>query len=357
LERLRQQLAADQRAVDAAKEHDLQQLRELASLEGLNPRSLTDYLLGEPLRQRVKQLNSWLSQARTGFGYVAKEPEWNRQGARGTDLLLSTDRRPSVLIRSLLLAGQGTADGGEFSFAGRASNLTYQPRRHDQPAVFELSFQGSVDAQVRAVIDHRGTVPKHRFTIQCSRLVHDAYTLGRDDQWAVEVGRGAASVWIDLEFIGDELSGDLRWREDELQLRAMGSGRKSARVAQSLQGALDEIDRLHAHVSLSGSAKHPELRLRSNLGPDLSRGMQLAARRELSALSQKLATRLEVEVKQQMARLTASLSEEQAELLAVLQSNQELVDGLQQLAAVKLPQEIFGVRVADLFRNGLEAAP
>ena len=73
---------------------------------------------------------------------------------------------------------------------------------------------GAVDAQLRAVIDHRGQLAKQRFTIHCPRLVHQEYVLGRDDQWALQVARGAASCWIDLEFSGDELTGELRWRYD-----------------------------------------------------------------------------------------------------------------------------------------------
>lgn len=345
-ERLRQQLRVDQLAVESAKEHDLQHLRELTQLEGLDSQSVTDYLLGEELSRRLKQWSGWLGRARTALNYVVKPPKWNRQGTRGTDVLLAATDQPSVLVRSLLLAGQGRVAGGDFSFIGKAADMTYQPRRHDRPAVFEFSFQGAVDGQVRAVIDHRGQLATQRFTVNCPRLVHQEYALGRDDQWALRVARGAASCWIDLEFSGDQLTGDLRWREDQLRLQTTATGSKSAMVARGIQSALDEVDRLHAHATLTGSAARPHLQVRSNLGSDLSSGLQLAAEREMSALRVKLAERLEREVNDRMSRLSENLSAEQSELLAVLKSNDELLAGLQQLSSrLEMPSELLGVQL------------
>jgi len=201
---------------------------------------------------------------------------------------------------------------------------------------------------------------KQRFTIQCPRLIHQEYTLGNDDQWALQVDPGAASCWIDLQFSGDELSGDLRWREDQLSLRTLATGRNSTIAAKAMQGALDRIDRLHAHATISGSAAKPKLHVRSNLGADLSRGLQLAARRELSLLQEKLSARLEREVNEQVSRLADELSTEQSELLTIVQSHKEIFAGLQQLGTqLDLPQEILGVRLplSNLIRRRITPSP
>jgi len=312
-------MLADKQAIALAKEHDLQRVKELTQLDNVDPQALTEYLLGDELTGRMEEISAWIGRGRHLVDYAIRPPELNSQSGRGVDFPFRAQLGLDFLIQELAFSGQSTT-GSPFTFSGRATDLTHQIRRNGKPVVIELATSGSVAARIRTEVDFSGDTPTYRFIAQCPRLVQPSYKMGADKSLQVHVASSPVALWLDVRLVGDQISGDVRWRQDELAMTPTLPGEYGKHLSAGLGEVFQEINSLHVVVQVAGSADQPHWKVKSNLGNQLSDGLRVVAERQVGRLGEQLVTRLDSEVAERIGQLDKILDGRQAGLTEAFES-------------------------------------
>lgn len=311
-----QQLQIDTEAIQLAKEHDLQRLRELTRAENLDPRALTEYLLGDVVASRLNWAGGWMERAQQLAHHLMREPEINEQQGRGTLIAFNLDRGPGFLIENLAFSGGGNSTGG-LTFRGHASNIVMGGRK-DGPTIVEFSTNGKFGAQVRAEILAWDDHPKYRIQASLPQFEQPAYELGNNGALAVQVASGTASVWLDMHVDGNQVQGDLRWRQDDLRLAPELSASKWEAVQAGVQTAFGQVQRIHARVDVRGQLESPDWTLKSTLGDDLSNGLQTAVNQALAGYAAEFSQQLDAELEGRMQEANRILQARETSVSEIL---------------------------------------
>ena len=318
---LQGQLRRDKEALLTAKDHDVNRLRELAQIENLDPQSFAEYLLGESLGGQLANVIAWANRGRQAAEIGLRRPDLNRQSGRGTLFpMRPADSQIDLLVERLAFSGRADS----LTFAGIATNLTHQPKQHGKPAVIELSTSGRFGARIRAEVDLTSDQPTYHFVAMCPEFPQPRRSLGDEGQFTVEVAPGPAALRVELHLTGDQLTGDVRWRQDELKLAPKLDGRYANLASIGIERAFDTVDSFHAKVDVSGSLEKPNWDLATNLGHQLSDGLRIAAEGQLQHLADDLMVRLESEAADNLGQLDGLLAEQATQLSKSLESLQSI---------------------------------
>ena len=332
-ERLRQQAERDRDAAIAARDQDLNHLREQFRLDELDSGGLSEALLGHEVNERVRTVVAWIHWARNHLPRRSQERGPVR--ARGVDVIFAgLSPQPDFLIRTLTLEGEGSVCGQKFQFEGTARGLTPQPAVYGQPAVLSLAVQGPAAMQIEAVLDHTQPVARDYVSVECPNLAQPKRLLGRPGQLAVTVSPGGMRISLRLELVGDGLSGRLSVRQEPVELvPELAAAYGGPQLAVKLQEALRSIRTLDATAELGGTVERPEWKLRSNLGTQLAQAFQGLLGRELEARRDEVLQLVTTTVDGEVARLQKEFLAKQQDLVARLERSGVDVQQLQNLAA------------------------
>ena len=103
------------------------------------------------------------------------------------------------------------------------------------------------------------------------------------------------------------------------------------------------LKNLEATIALDGKLRNPKLKLRSNLGPALERGLNVAFQQELTARQEQLLAKAHHELDQHVARFEQQLARRQGEVLQKLQIGDAQLAELKQMASqIGLPADLQG---------------
>jgi uncharacterized protein (TIGR03545 family) len=341
-QRLQQQMRSDRVALQTAKDHDVQYVRERLRLDQLDGDSLTEYLLGPVWAERIELAVRWIERGRAIVPTESELPK--RDPHQGISVIFpGFPQHPDVLVRKLHLDGQGTAEGKPYAFHGTLTDLTHQPWRYAEPARLKIESDGAIRMQLAAVLDRRGDQPIDEYRIDLPAVRQHGQRLGNPRQFAVDVSPGVARIHALIQVRGNELDGTIHLQQDELQLKPQLADAYTKYVsAESVSSAMSGVQFLRAEVKLEGTLKRPRYRVQSNLGPELSRGLHLAWQQELARRQQELVAKVNQEVESELNDLQAELQTKQGKLLEQLEIGDEQLGMFKQhlLSHLGSPKEL-----------------
>lgn len=348
---LSQQMQRDRQAIEEAKRHDIQYVRERLRLDALDGRSLSEYLLGPIWSQRVETAMTWIQRSREMMGEKAEAKR--REKARGVNVLFpGIPASADVLVRKLELSGDGTVDGKPYSFGGAIFDITHQPLRHAEPTTLQLRAEGAIEMIARGMLDRRAEIPIDQFVVEFPAVTQHGQTLGDPEKLAVDLAPGVARITADIQVADNDLSGTIRLEQNDLKLVTRLPPKYAKHVSpENVQAALAGMNRLEAVVTLSGKLKRPEYQLESNLGPQLSEGLRVAVQQELTAKQQQLVERANVEINDELNALQSDLVAKHGNLLEKLELGDEQLDQIKRQLGAKIgvPDDLLG-RARKLFK-------
>src|SRR5712691_5473890 len=154
LEQVKQQLGEtmrqaqdDLQALNEAKSHDLDKIKEKADLLHLDPNEVSELLLGPELTNRLETAIGWAKFLRERIQLATDEPKPERQ--RGENILFPRkEELPLLLIRLLNVDGEGNFSGQQLAFQGTISGITTDPKIHGQPIIVHIDGVGANDTPV-----------------------------------------------------------------------------------------------------------------------------------------------------------------------------------------------------------------
>lgn len=338
LRRLEQQVGQDRQALAAAQQHDVQRVKRALKLEGLDPATLSEYLLGPEQGKRLEEIIAWIEWGRK---YMPEDEDDDVQGParrRGEDIVFRGVRNePDFLVQSLMLDGRGRLGGELLQFKGTASGLTNDPVAYGKPAVLRVQTSGAAQLLIEAMLDRTGEVPHDRITINCPTIHQPGRTLGDAEKLALAVSPGKLQMTAVVDLEGGYLSGQVLLRQSGVRLTpSLGEKYGGPRLAAQLEAALAQVESVDVAVHLSGTLREPTWKLQSNLGPQLATAVTSAFQRELDARVQQIAADVHSHADQEVARFDQLLLARQRAVLEKLQVSDNEVAQLGRMVSAQM---------------------
>ena len=332
---LPQQADADRQAIDAARKHDQEFVRQTLQIKDLDGDQLSRYLLGEETYGYVSTTLAWVQRARELV--PSKKPHAKPPKGRGVEVKFVDTPRPTVLVERMELFGNARLRGQPLELAGLLTDAASQPQFHSEPMRLELTGAGALACSLQVTCDRRTDEATDTLQFDCPELPLPGRTLGKAEKLAVSVAPGAASLTAHLQLVGDEIVGTIEYAQPSTQLTASAAAVRDARLTDALNKSLASLQRVQATVAVTGNVQRPDVKLTSNLGPDLAAGFNQAFRAYLTEKADRLVAKAQAKVDEQVARLDAKRQAAQQELLGKLGGHQQLLAQLGSLTGGQLP--------------------
>jgi hypothetical protein len=381
LEQVKQQVAKtmrqaqeDLQVLNEAKSHDMAKIKEKADLLKLDPNEVTELLLGPELTNRLETAIGWAKFIRERIQLATDEPKPER--FRGETILFARKvELPLLLIRLLNVDGQGDFSGEHLAFKGSISGITSNPKSHGKPIVVRIDAFGQpfdadpnapatpsesrvqlasaqagknerpagLNVQLKAVLDYTKSKPEHQLILSYKEPRPNERDFGKPESIQLAMASHASNCLANLKLIGDNLSGQIDYHQALAGITAkLGTKRFKGdeRVLAVIQQVVSGIHKIDAQMTLSGTALKPQFDLQSNLGHDLSSGINTAFRRELENSRQDLLVRFEQEAKKRSVKLTQLYDEQLQKLTGQLNLNKGEVQEIAKSFGIKLPGKL-----------------
>ncbi len=324
LEKMPNRARSDMEAINAAKERDLQKIREKVAALRMNAEELSEFLLGPEIFHHVAEALEWLSWAKQRVGVARYQPEPERM--RGQDFVFPRkEELPDFLVRLLTVSGQGDLAGENLAFNGTITGITSDPVVHGKPTVIRIKAGGEADIQLKAVLDYTRETPVNELVLTYSAARKNQLRLGDPDNLAVAVSADKTDWRVELLNTGEALDGRLMFRQQPVSLVPILKDGFDERLQAILGEVLTTIQELRAGVVISGSVDHPKWKLDSNLGNEIVRGLDDVVGRQIETNRQKLAAQMDATLERKSAELVQLFNGKYSGLLANLKLNEDHV--------------------------------
>lgn len=329
---LGQQANDDYRAIDVARQNDLNELRRKLDAFKLDAQTISDALIGPEMRERMATTIEWVQWFRMKMAAVKDQPEPER--LRGTNIDFSyPNQLPLFLVRKLKLTGEADIGGELVPFKGLVNDITSDPVLYGKPIVVQLYGKKSAVIQVKAVIDHTVATPVYDVAIAYSLPERTEMQLGKQSKVMVNLAANKTDWQAQLRLQGDQIAGDVQLQQSPVSFGVDVQKEMRPEITRMLEHSLSQIHNLAATVHVSGPYKRPKLKVESNLGQQLSVGMSDVLSQELEAKRLELANEVDALTREKMASFSTMVNDEFKQVTADLNLSEQHAQGLIQRLA------------------------
>ena len=273
--RLQQQIEMDRETIKVARNKDLAELEGELALSSLDADSLSEYLLGAEVTEQVENVLQWIRWTRRFSPTLsARRGSFNE---RGRYLHFpGTEPRPRVLVESLVLQGTGRCGQEMVGLEGTISGLTSHPDRTGKPTEVVIQTTGERPVLIQATFNGvLSDQPHDTVTIDIPNAKQPPRLLGNTRQLAVALSSCQSHVWVQIDIVGDSLSGELLVKQSGLEMTPqLNPDYDNGDIAAVVANSLTDVDTLEFAVDLKGTLTSPNWALRSNVGSYLADGMR-----------------------------------------------------------------------------------
>ncbi len=320
------QAKTDRQALASARQRDESFLRQQFAFNQLDGDNLTQVLLGQTVAEKLQDACDWIAWVRKKSSSNSSR-ELAAQRSRGTNVTFGQSL-PQFEVKLVGVELTAPVAGHEMQFVGYLSGVSSAPHLLKEPAKLELAALGEVPLKMLVVSDHRGEIPQEELHLACPALPFSGHTLGNAEKLAVELAPGSAELTVDLKLVGNALSGQIKFDQENMQLSPLANSRVNKHLASVLGGALGNIKQVTAEVELAGTLESPRFKINSPIGKQLANEISTAVanlgRERGEALLAEATSKMNV----QMEKLEQAKINLQQELLANLGENQKIFEDL-----------------------------
>ncbi|MEO2048238.1 MAG: TIGR03545 family protein [Pirellulales bacterium] len=333
-----EQAKLDRQAMEVARTHDQQFLRESLHVDGLDGQQLSDQLLGPLVAERLQTILRWVHTVRSLAPNRAIRVE--SDSVRGVNVhYLGPQPQPRIHLRQLALSGSVRLGATSTDWIGKLTDVSNQPALLNHPTRLHMQGVGPMPFQVDLSLDRTGTLARDEITIECPNLPLPSSTLG-GGTLTMQLLPGKTGLQLHLTLTEDQLAGQIVLMQPSVQIQRLNrstSTEKPAMVklAQLVEQSLAQIEQLETTIKLSGTLDQPQWKIESNLGPQIAQGTNRALQQLLQQQVIALQESIGKQAQQRLTQLAEQREKAQRKLLARLGENRHLVEQLAQLGGGK----------------------
>lgn len=335
-------------ALDQARAQDYAYAGSLVKLPSLDPKDVSKAMFG---RIALAQLAPQLAMVRTVQQHIPpgmlpqRTPGPVRRRMAGTTFVFpKIHTYPTLLLEfaegTFTLPGNTTLAG---SYVGRVTGVTTEPAVYGKPLTFQVQRSGAVAGPqqigISGVLDHTGAVPHDSVRAHLVGVRLPSADIGAVGA-RIDLSRGVMDLM--LARTGEQLHGNWSVGTDSaIWTRLADSGDAGAAAQIGTKAWLDalvwravsSLRHVDIQASISGTLAAPQLDVSSNVGGEISRGLQAALKGEIARAEAQVRAKVDSAVDQQVAAAKAKLASLTGGPL------QQITGGQQQLADVQTQLE------------------
>lgn len=308
------EVRSDFQTLNEARIRDQEKVQHTLALLKPDARRITQALLGKTMYRQIQQILTWVEAVRDYQKDLKEQVRPPRSVGRDFEFLVRNPA-PDFLLKSLSLSGEISINEELIPFLATISDVTEDPRLLGRPCQMHLTADGSRPLKLQLTWDATGDTP-------VARMLADYRDTNAIPLLAGKPGdacfRGTLSdlAWTSrLTVMKDQISGsiDLNSRIGHLMFEASEDVREE--VVEAANEAISAIQTLNASVDLGGTLRDPEIRLQSDVGEQVSSGVQLAFVHQLDRAKARLVSEVNTYAADQIEKLKGRFSGEYEKLM------------------------------------------
>ncbi len=319
--------------LNAARQQDLDDIRNRINDFKLDAESISRQLLGPELQQQLTEAAEWIEFIQKYAKAFSDTPEPER--FRGRMVLFPMEKPlPKFAIKRLKLSGEIDIDGEPIAYQGVATGITSDPKTLDEPMIVEIHSQGDQGVYIQGIVDLRPEKPIQDWHLTFTTPRPGEYLLGDAEKLTLNVTAGHTQCIGHVRIVGEDLTGRVSLTLNNMDIKPTISESVQPEVSGAIESAVKSVQQLTANVDLSGTVKDPSWKVQSNLGDQLAHGMEKYAAKQIAAQKEKLVQQADAQITERVNKLQSSLNTRYGAVLSDLNLQEDLAKKfLQKVAA------------------------
>lgn len=335
LDALPARVQGDFQSLDTARRIDQEKVAGFLP-EGLdaNPASLGPELLGELVKDHLRTVREYLDSGRSLAKATVASPKAER--ARGETVLLGPEF-PSWRIAECQLEGLLSIDSEQYRMQGVVENISSDTDKLNGPLHARLLLEGPRVVRVDYQKFFDTPVSRDVVKIHWPSLDLPSKRLGRSHDAALVIDGGKLELWVELESIGEEMTGRLVSRQKETRVDlATSADLDRLVVVQSLKQNLAAIHQVDIDARFRGSWQNIEMDLQTNLTSCIADSIQRAVNDQVAASRRRLEQSVEQAYTQQTNELQQWLGQQQSGARELVAQTDQIIAEMNQRVAKEI---------------------
>lgn len=314
--------------LNQARMRDTAEIRRKVNNLVLDGDNLSEFLLGPTLHHRVKQTLAWLKWTNGRVDEFSHPPKPER--FRGEDILFPREfPLPKYLVRLVDIQGEGPIDGELFKISGSISDITSDPKLHQKPTIVRMEGLGSEDqVKLKATLDRTGDVAINDLDVSYVLNKPLQFEIGDKDSFFIKVNAQGADWSAYVRTEGNELRGRLLLLQEPAKFEPQLKDNADERLVRMIKSSISGIGKIEATVQLSGTLDKPSVKLKTNLGPAIARGVKNAIGDELATEQEALIAKVDAKVKEKTGLFVKEFNARHSNILSELDINETTLRNL-----------------------------
>ena len=325
----------DFQTLNAARERDQEKVKHTISLLKPDPRRISQALLGKTMYRQIQQALSWVETIRTYQEELKEQVQPPRSAGRDFEFL-ARNPAPDFLLKKLSLTGLISVNAEPVPFKAMLTDMTEDPRLLGRPCIMTLAAEGSRPLQLRVTYDATGEVPIAEMLADYRDHNPHSLTAGKRDKVCVVATLSELSWTTQLTLIKDQIEGHVHLQSEVGDLSFEGADNIRPEIVEAANDSFAAVRILNASVQLGGTLREPVIDLQSDVGEQISAGVQQAFVHQLSNARQRLISEVNDYANGQIEKLKGrfageyeKLKDDNKELLEQISEVQTIVASLQ----------------------------
>lgn len=320
----------DFQTLNAARERDQEKVKHTLSLLKPDPRRISQALLGKTMYRQIQQMLTWVETIRTYQQELKEQVRPPRSVGRNYDFLVR-DPGPDFLLKKLSLSGQISINSEAVPFKALLTDVTEDPRLLGRPCVMKLAADGSRPLQLRVTYDATGDVPIAEMLADYRDFNPMPLMAGKAEKASIHATLSDLSWTTQLTLVKDKIAGSIQLQSQVGNLSFAASDDVRSEIVEAANHAFTAVRVLNASVQLGGTLRDPVIDLQSDVGEQISDGVQQAFVHQLNNAKRRLIAEVNTYASDQIEKLTSRFKGEYDKLT---NDNKDLLEQINEVRTI-----------------------
>lgn len=311
------EIRADFSRLNEAQKNDREMVAHSIRMLKPDPRRITESLIGEEMYLQLHQMLSWLETLQDYQEDIRQPTPPER--SRGKDFEFPLlNPVPKYLCRRMLVTGELPLSDVPTPFHAEVRNVTNDPRLLGAPAELNVATDGESPVRLVVVHDATGEVAVTRFATDYTDFTGQELSAGEDKGNRLTAQLGDSHWTAQVTLTQGEIDGviQMQSRFGGAQLQTSSDKPLLTSLSSLAESSLSRIDRINGTIRLSGSVKRPDVRFESDLGKQVSAGLESALAQFGPEIQNQLLVAFDGYVDEQKQKLYGKLGDRYKEILS-----------------------------------------
>jgi uncharacterized protein (TIGR03545 family) len=308
------QMMARYKEIDSLVNEDLKNVQSGLNLSDLNAKDLSRSLFANYLTQKLGGYAKYLALAKkytqSSKQSGAKEKEElipHKRGSGKTYRFPITTGYPLLWIQKATISSKATDDGFSGNVNGELTNLTSDPHLVGRPTVLEATGDfprtGVMKAHLKMVLDHVDT-PTDSINLNVGAFPLKNLVLANSTELNLSLREAVGQSNISAVYQNSVLNFEMEntFKNAQFSVESQGA------VRDILTEVLKDIPQVQMKAQARGALDRLNISVDSNLGSDLSRGLQKLIQAKLDAVRKQIKDEIENRISGPKKQLTEEIN-------------------------------------------------